>query len=268
MLISLLQRYGRLGLLVGLLVFSLGAGAQLNDTGVTAGTDDTGADHQCGRDPAAAAGVLPKVGSGVEGFDFTALDASGSATTPSSGANPHPCVRDNVTNLTWEVKTDDGGLRDKDHTYSWYNTDGTTNGGNADTQARLDSPGICGSTLTNCNTEEYVAAVNVLATALCGFSDWRMPTREELRSIVDYGKSPGPAIDSNFFPNTEPSFFWSASGFAGGSGFAWYLDFFNGVDGGGSKGNADSLFGWCAADSDLFIGPRSLVKTMHFSARL
>ena len=40
-------------------------------------------------------------------------------------------MRDNVTGLMWEVKTDDGGLRDKDWTYSWYNPDATTNGGSA-----------------------------------------------------------------------------------------------------------------------------------------
>ncbi|MEE4379692.1 MAG: DUF1566 domain-containing protein [Candidatus Competibacteraceae bacterium] len=120
-------------------------------------------------------------------------------------------------------------MRDRGHAYSWYDTNDATNGGGPGTETPISNPGVCGSTLTNCNMEEYVAAVN--ATSLCSLDDWRMPTREELRSIVDYGIAfPGPTIDTIFFPNTPGSFFWSASGYAGGSGFAWDLCFSNGDD--------------------------------------
>ena len=66
-------------------------------------------DARYGRD----AQAMARIGGGEAGFDFTALNASGQTTPPTSGATPHPCVRDNVTGLVWEVKTADGGLRDQ-----------------------------------------------------------------------------------------------------------------------------------------------------------
>jgi hypothetical protein len=173
-------------------------------------------DARYGRDAAAAAGKLPKVGGGEAGFDFTALDASGHATTPGSGATPHPCVRDNVTGLVWEVKTADGGLRDQGWTYSWYDSvhnyggnPGTANNGSCQTAGR-------------CDTEKYVA--DVKASALCGFTNWRMPTVDELQGIVHLGRS-YPAIDPTYFSNTPSSYFWSGSPGAGYSYNAWYVYF-------------------------------------------
>ncbi len=239
----------RLGLLAGLLAFSLGAEAQLNDTGVTAtdGGAPAGQDPQFGRDAAAGAGVLPKMGSGAKGFDFTKIcnsgEAAGTGSCPAdptlgAGMNDWACTHDNVTGRTWEVKTV-AGLRSSSHGYSWYDTNPATNDGNAGTQTPESNPGVCGSMLTNCNTEEYVAAVNALNPALCGFNNWRMPTREELRSIVDYGVA-SPTIDTAFFPNTPGSFFWSASAseFARDSVRAGRVNFHNGDDDVGLKFNA------------------------------
>jgi len=229
-------------LLVGLLGLCTAASAQLNDTGVTR-DDGLGADHQYGRDAAANAGVLPKTGSGAKGFDFTKIanDGSDLPDTASLGTNPGDwaCTRDNVTGLIWEVKTDEAvpDLRDKDWTYTWYDTNTATNGGNAGTQ----DGGTCFEEATrDCDIQGYAQDVN--AIALCNFTDWRTPTREELRSIVDYGiASPGPNIDTAFFPNTPQSFFWSASGFARNSDGAWNLGFSNGNDGIDFKGNAKQV---------------------------
>jgi hypothetical protein len=208
--------------------------AGLNDTGIQFCGDypsgnsadcsvpgPAGQDRQYGRDAAAAAGTLTKVGGGEAGFDFTALDASGNPTTPSGGATPHPCVRDNVTGLIWEVKTDDGGLRDQDWTYTWY--DSVHNyGGNAGTA----SGGTC-LTSGRCDTEKYVADVN--AAGLCGYSDWRMPTRMELQGIVYYGRELYPAIDSVYFPNTRNSYFWTGS--VSQYSNAWFVEYSYGTVG-------------------------------------
>ncbi|MBK1694654.1 hypothetical protein CKO09_07870 [Chromatium weissei] len=177
----------------------------LNDTGITSCSDDT----QNGLDCAVAGFPSQDAEFGSNGFDFTAIDSSGDATTPTSGANPHPCVRDNVTGLIWEVKTDDGGLRDKDNTYTWYDSiaGGTANGGSC-----------AGS--TNCDTEKYVADVN--AAGLCGFNDWRMPTVKELYSIVHFGGN-DPAINTTYFPNTTSDFFWSGSPYVKNSDDAWFV---------------------------------------------
>jgi len=44
-----------------------------------------------------------------------------------------------------------------------------------------------------------------------GYSDWRLPNRNELESIVDDTKSIGPAIDTVKFPNAEWSYHWTST---------------------------------------------------------
>ncbi|MFT4195178.1 DUF1566 domain-containing protein [Ottowia sp.] len=89
--------------------------APLNDTGQTNCYDiNTNAVANCstatgsqdgryGRDAAHQVSPLlpPKVGAGAAGFDFTALDVSGTATAPGT----HECVKDNVTGLIWSTET-------------------------------------------------------------------------------------------------------------------------------------------------------------------
>jgi hypothetical protein len=59
-----------------------------------------------------------------------------------------------------------------------------------------------------------------------GHSDWRLPTKDELLSLVDNGAG-SPTIDTNFF-NCPPSYFWSASAYANGPNYAWNVSFHNG----------------------------------------
>ena len=178
-----------------------------------------GQDARYGRDAASQVGALPKVGGGEAGFDFTALNDSGQPITPGPSATPHPCVRDNVTGLVWEVKSDNGGLRDQNWTYTWY--DSVHNyGGSPGTP----SGGTCQS-MGRCDTEKYVA--DLKAAALCGFTDWRMPTRKELLGIVHRGRT-SPAIELTYFPNTPNSNFWSGSPNASDSNYAWDVGFSSG----------------------------------------
>ncbi len=104
------------------------------------------------------------------------------------------CTLDNDTGLIWEVKTDDGGLRDKDLLYSWYEPDADKNGGDAG-YPNLDK-----------NTYSYKSSVN--QKGLCGASDWRMPTVEELKGLVKRGTSP--TINTAYFPNTISYLFRSS----------------------------------------------------------
>ncbi|GEM_PF-4176675 len=152
---------------------------------------------------------------------FTKIGADGRP-LPAS-ARHWSCVRDNITGLIWEVKTDDGGLHDEDHTYTWYDPNPKTNGG----ASGVEDGGKCAAGV-RCDTTGFAEAVN--RVGLCGAWDWRVPTREELRSIVDLGRK-APAIDTAWFPNTPSSDFWSASPAASGSGFAWGLVFYDGGDG-------------------------------------
>lgn len=52
----------------------------------------------------------------------------------------------------------------------------------------------------------YVAALN--RRAHNGFTDWRLPHCQELRTIVNY-EDRIPAVDLSFFPDTAPGFYWS-----------------------------------------------------------
>lgn len=112
---------------------------------------------------------------GAGGFSFTKLDEDG--VDLATDATSWQCVRDDVTGRIWEVKTDDGTLHDVDNTYTWYNADARVNGGDVGVQ----NGGTC--TGSACDTAAYVAAVN--AQGRCGANDWRLPTIDELLSIVD-----------------------------------------------------------------------------------
>jgi hypothetical protein len=204
----------------------------LNDTGITACADASSGDLGCpvsgypGQDAEYGRDVTHDDDSdGHAGFSFTKLDGNGNA-LPAS-ATSWSCVRDNVTGLTWEIKTDDGGLRDQGWTYTWYNPDAAINGGSAGTA----NGGTCSG--SQCDTQAYVQAVN--AQGLCGAGDWRLPDRFELESITSNDRL-YPAIDSRFFPNTPShSWFWSSSPYASYSYVAWYVHFNDGSVGSHNK---------------------------------
>lgn len=182
---------------------------------------------------------------GHSGFSFTKISDTG--TILPGYATSWSCIKDNITGLIWENKTVDGGLHDKDDRYTWYNTDETTNGGFIGYARHSDSSHVSpfdstcsgyvgGTANTYCNTQAYVARVNI--SGWCGANNWRMPTNEELSSIVDDSiANPGPTIDANFFPNTHSSLFWSSSPYVLSSDYAWSVGFSYGDDGASYKHN-------------------------------
>lgn len=168
---------------------------------------------------------------GLKGFSFTKLGSTGNILPIQNGAwdaagseaagTQWSCVQDNVTGLMWEIKTGDGGLRDKDWTYTWYNSSGVNDGGDhgvGDTGAGTttgyeDGTSAMGTdncaNAARCDTEKFVADVN--AVGLCGFSDWRLPSRQELFTLVARDRNQ-PAIDTAYFPNTiDWTGYWTAS---------------------------------------------------------
>lgn len=199
----------------------------LNDTGqvacfdesatstgtVSAGTpapEGAGFEKQdCSRGASAAdaVGVQLKVGgASVAGRDYTKIANDGSELpdTASVGSAPGDwgCTRDNVTGLIWELHPNDGGVRDRDHRYSWK----------ASTNADGDT---CAGTLTpTCNSDAYIAAVN--AVGLCGASDWQLPTPAQLEGLLAYADPAGSLnlIDRTWFPDQvndgmNPFLVWS-----------------------------------------------------------
>jgi hypothetical protein len=127
---------------------------------------------------------------------YSKLDGNGSDLPDE--ATEWVMVRDNVTGLIWEVKTDDGSIHDRDDTYGWI-------------KAR------------------DVFIPNLNATSLGVFSDWRLPTRKELGSILDYGRQ-NPATSTFYFQNTMAARYWSSTGWVLSGDMFWSVNFENGVD--------------------------------------
>ncbi len=162
-------------------------------------------------------------------FSFTKLDASGKDLPDNAGT--WSCVRDNGSGLVWEVKTFGNDLHGNAHTYTWYNSRADSDSSSEGTEG---DPGdkTCGnpaSLTAGCDTEKFVSAVN--AAGWCGQKDWRLPTVNELNSIINYGTSL-PAISKNYFPDLiMPAGFWTASPYAANPNFAWIVIFDDGYVG-------------------------------------
>ncbi len=122
-------------------------------------------------------GVSLQSASGQEqltGTGFVKLDGQGQELP--FEAEQWVMVRDRATGLVWEVKTTDGTIHDWERTFDWA--------------------GARETFLSELNTNKFG-----------GFSDWRLPTTDELRSIRVKGAEP--FINQAFFPNTESTGYMS-----------------------------------------------------------
>jgi len=157
-------------------------------------------------------------------FDMTRLNQDGSTNDGKDYTKqPWSCVRDNKTNLVWEVKKSEPGLQNANDTYSWYDPDKNTNGG----WAGKANAGVC--TGSDCDTKSYINVIN--AKKLCGFTDWHLPSREELSTLVDTSIFfPGPTISKTFFPEPlPPGKYWTDTTFRirHAGAWAWRFDYGN-----------------------------------------
>lgn len=90
-----------------------------------------------------------------------------------------------------------------------------------------------------------VKKMNSATSELCGHSDWRLPNRNELRSLANYGQSNvANWLNAQGFSNVTVEGYWSSTTYAGGTGNAWYVNLSGTVFSGYSKTNATSFYIW------------------------
>ncbi len=64
---------------------------------------------------------------------------------------------------------------------------------------------------------------------LAGYTDWRLPTREELAGIVEHCRE-APSINTRVFPDTPWAGFWSSEESRDDPNDAWFVGFYYGVE--------------------------------------
>jgi Protein of unknown function (DUF1566) len=150
----------------------------------------------------------------INPMSYTKLDGSGNVL--SGSATSWVMVKDNVTGLVWETKTNKDGVKnyndphDADNTYTWYDSNPATNGGNAGT------PG------TGTDTEDFIRALNDAHYG--GYSDWRVPTIKELDYIISISYQDS-KIDTRYFTDTVLFYYWSSTTYASSPGGANGVNF-------------------------------------------
>lgn len=113
--------------------------------------------------------------------------------------NDESVLTDDNTGLMWQQQ-DDG------NTYTWYQASGTY-----DEMYNPASENVCGNLVVS------------------GYSDWRLPTKNELISIVDYAiPFLSETIKTTYFPDTKPSGYWSSTVYDNYPGYAWAVYFNDG----------------------------------------
>jgi hypothetical protein len=217
----LMRMGGLLGVLLCMGLFALPAVAGNNSGQAFSHWPDTG-QTKCYNNTVEI--PCPAAGQPFHGQDAQYAGPARSYTDLGSGM-----IRDNVTGLIWEQKTNKNNVKnysdphDADNTYTWCDTNSNTNGGNA---------GTCG---TN-DTMDFLVTLN--NTNYGGHNDWRLPTIKELATLVNLGRY-DPAIDPVFAATTQLlSRYWSSTTYTGYSGDARHVHFDDGDVGYGGKSHS------------------------------
>ena len=196
------------------------------DSEATADTTSGTASTPSAADPAApapAACTAAPIGATGYSLVFKGCDAANVATY----YDKSECVRDNATGLIWQGQTPAGtGLRANDEMgRTNYNDTSVAQKWNGITLVNPTQADIDNAT----NATGFKNAIN--ATNLCGFNDWRLPSKDELFGLVKPALSP--KIDTTWFVNfsTTTAFqrFWTATQAGTPNRWAWSIYFDSGT---------------------------------------
>ena len=133
------------------------------------------------------------------------------------------CVKDFTTGLVWEGKPA-SGTRSASNRYTNYDSTSSA------------QKWVSGTTFTNPTQDDIDASTNSIGyvnlvnagSGLCGFTDWRRPTLDELQGIL--ASSGNPRIDTGWFSNALIDSYWSSSPHSSNFGVAqpgsaWTVEF-------------------------------------------
>jgi hypothetical protein len=183
--------------------------------------------------PSAAAGYrLPDTGQTkcyTLTFPYTETACTGTGQDGEYSINPMShtynddgTVTDNNTGLMWQ-------RMDNNQIYNWFKASGTYHA--TENPSYQD---VCGS------------------STLGGHSDWRLPTKKELVSIVDFSVPyPGPTINETYFPNTDNEDYWTSTPLADDPESIWSVYFSNGSAHYSGKNN--QYYVRCVRGTDLSL---------------
>lgn len=157
----------------------------LNDTGIKVRA--TGVDAPTVGKQDSELGLDSLVADDKKGFKFVKLDVNGIPLADQSltyETTPWACVSDLNTGLVWEMRQGNNiGIHQASLTATYFDPDPATNGGDEGKRGENEDC-RADSFFAKCNTATIVAETNL--ERLCNMTGWRLPTIEELRSIVDY----------------------------------------------------------------------------------
>ena len=136
------------------------------------------------------------------------------------------CVLDDSKSLLWEVKSREEGVQYSLNTYTWFDGESGRDNGTFSKNCYWGK---------NCNTLSFTADIN--KANLCGYSDWRLPSLDELNTIVDYYGDSDTLINTDFFPNTQKNTYWTSDSVANTPKLAFEVPFFYG----GSKARQKTI---------------------------
>jgi len=123
------------------------------------------------------------------------IDAHGQALPAWSG--PWQCVYDTQTGLLWEVKSYREDLHDKQFSFSWFSG-----------QIGVADKGDCFTQTGASDTQDLIDYTN--QTQRCGLTVWRLPTAQELTTLLITHPKPGaPRIAQDYFPYTQRGTYWT-----------------------------------------------------------